>query len=116
MAKKVQHGGKRKGEGRPPKEDGKTVVIAASVPEDVATALRAFAKSQDWSVSRVVTEALRGLLKRKGGAKRRGGDSNPTAQAVPIAAYKAATPPGRGCSPNEESTRGGPRAKQLRLQ
>jgi hypothetical protein len=65
MAKNIRHGGKRKGAGRPPKDDGKTVVIAASVPQDVAYAARAFAKSEDWVLSRVVTEALRGFLKRK---------------------------------------------------
>ena len=65
MAKKAQHGGKREGAGRPLKEDGKTVVIAASVPEDLATDVDAYAKAQGWSRSKAVTEALRGLLKRK---------------------------------------------------
>jgi hypothetical protein len=65
MAKKPQHGGKREGAGRPPKETGKTVVIAASVPEDLATDVDDYAKAQGWSRSKVVTEALRGLLKRK---------------------------------------------------
>jgi hypothetical protein len=65
MAKKAKHGGKRKGAGRPPKEDGKTVVIAASVPEDVAAQLDDFAKANDWNRSKAVTEAIRGLLKRK---------------------------------------------------
>lgn len=65
MAKKAQHGGKRVGAGRPPKEDGKTVVIAASVPEDVASGLDDYAKAQGVSRSKAVTEALRGLLKRK---------------------------------------------------
>jgi metal-responsive CopG/Arc/MetJ family transcriptional regulator len=64
MAKKAQHGGKRKGAGRPPKDD-KTVVIAASVPEALAADLDGFAKAKGWSRSRAVTEALRGLLKRK---------------------------------------------------
>jgi hypothetical protein len=65
MAKKAQHGGKRKGAGRPPKVDGKTVVIAASVPEDLAGDLDNFAKAKSWSRSKAVTEALRALLKRK---------------------------------------------------
>lgn len=65
MAKKGSHGGARKGAGRPPKEDGKTVVIAASVPEDLAGALDAFAKAKGWSRSKAVTEALAALLKRK---------------------------------------------------
>jgi metal-responsive CopG/Arc/MetJ family transcriptional regulator len=41
------------------------VVIAASVPETLATDLDSFAKAKGWSRSRAVTEALRGLLKRK---------------------------------------------------
>lgn len=65
MAKKATHGGKRKGAGRPPKGDGKTVVIAASVPEDVAADVDAFAKANGWTRSKAVTEALRGLLARK---------------------------------------------------
>ncbi len=65
MAKKVAHGGKRKGAGRPPKEDGKTVVIAASVPEDLATSLETYREAKGWSRSKAVTEALRGLLKRR---------------------------------------------------
>jgi hypothetical protein len=66
MAKKMaQHGGARKGAGRPPKAEGRTVVIAASVPEDLAGEVDAFAEAQGWSRSKVVTEALRGLLKRK---------------------------------------------------
>lgn len=64
MAKKAQHGGKREGAGRPPKDD-KTVVIAASVPEALAGDLDSFAKAQGWSRSKAVTEAIRGLLKRK---------------------------------------------------
>jgi metal-responsive CopG/Arc/MetJ family transcriptional regulator len=65
MAKKVAHGGRRKGAGRPPKEDGKTVVIAASVPEELAVDLDRFAEANGWSRSKAVTEALRGLLARK---------------------------------------------------
>jgi hypothetical protein len=65
MAKKAQHGGARKGAGRPPKEDGKAVVIAASIPEDLAGELDGFAKAKGWSRSKAVAEAIRGLLKRK---------------------------------------------------
>ena len=68
MAKKGAHGGSREGAGRPPKKHGKTVTIAVTVPEDIAKAAKAFAKSEDSSLSRVVTVALTGLLKRKGGA------------------------------------------------
>jgi hypothetical protein len=66
--KKAQHGGKRPGAGRPPKEDGKTVVIAASVPDDLAASLDSFAKAKGWTRSRAVTEALRKLLGRKASA------------------------------------------------
>jgi hypothetical protein len=65
MAKKAQHGGKRKGAGRPPKEDGKTVVIAASVPEEIAAKLEAYREAKGWTRSKAVTEALQALLKRK---------------------------------------------------
>jgi metal-responsive CopG/Arc/MetJ family transcriptional regulator len=65
MAKKASHGGARKGAGRPPKEDGKTVVIAVSVPDDLAGELDTFAKAKGWSRSRAVTEALAAMLKRK---------------------------------------------------
>lgn len=65
MAKKLSHGGKRKGAGRPPSTGEKTVVVAVSVPESLASDLNSFAKAKGWSRSKVVTEALRGLLKRK---------------------------------------------------
>ena len=65
MAKKAAHGGKRKGAGRPPKENGKAVTIAVTVPGDVATELDTFAQAKGWTRSRAVTEALRGMLKRK---------------------------------------------------
>jgi hypothetical protein len=68
MAKKKAWGGKRKGAGRPPKQEGKTVVIAASVPETLATDLDRFAKAKGWTRSKAVTEALTGLLKRRGSA------------------------------------------------
>ncbi len=65
MAKKAQHGGARKGAGRPPKEGGKTVVIAASVPEDLVGPLDAYAEAKGWSRSKAVSEALAAMLKRK---------------------------------------------------
>ena len=69
MAKKVAHGGKRKGAGRKPANpEGSTVVLAASVPESLVTGLDELAESKGWNRSRAVTEAIRGLLKRKGGA------------------------------------------------
>jgi hypothetical protein len=68
MAKTAQHGGKRAGAGRPPKEDGKAVTIAVTVPDDLAASLDSFAKAKGWTRSKAVTEALRGLLKRKASA------------------------------------------------
>ncbi len=65
MAKKAQHGGTRKGAGRPPKEHGKAVTIAVTVPEDLAGELDAFAKAKGWTRSKAVTEALTAMLKRK---------------------------------------------------
>jgi hypothetical protein len=65
MAKKAQHGGKRKGAGRPPKETGKAVTIAVTVPEDLAGELDVFAESQGWTRSRAVSEALMAMLNRK---------------------------------------------------
>jgi ribbon-helix-helix CopG family protein len=69
MSKKTVHGGKRKGAGRKPANpEGATVVVAASVPEALATALDELADARGWNRSRAITEAIRGLLKRKGGA------------------------------------------------
>lgn len=65
MAKKVSHGGKRKGAGRPPSTGEKTVVVAVSVPETLAGDLDSFAKAKGWSRSRAVTEALATMLKRR---------------------------------------------------
>jgi hypothetical protein len=65
MAKTAQHGGKRKGAGRPPKEHGKAVTIAVTVPDDLAAKLDSFAQAKGWSRSKAVTVALRALVKRK---------------------------------------------------
>jgi predicted transcriptional regulator len=67
MAKKkaVGRGGVREGAGRPASEEGKAVVVTASVPESLVERLDALAESEGWGRSRAVTEAIRGLLKRK---------------------------------------------------
>lgn len=65
MAKKAQHGGAREGAGRPQKQDGKTVVVAVSVPGGLAQDLATYAEAQGLSKSAVVTEALKGYLARK---------------------------------------------------
>jgi hypothetical protein len=64
--KKPAHGGAREGAGRKPEApEGRTVTLAASVPEGLVTELRARAAAEGWSVSKAVTEAIRGLLARK---------------------------------------------------
>jgi hypothetical protein len=66
MAKKAQHGGKREGAGRKPANpEGRTMTVIATVPEALVTELDALAESEGWGRSRAVTEAIRGLLKRK---------------------------------------------------
>ena len=67
MAKKKQHGGKRKGAGRKPGPEGRTVVMAVSVPGDLADQLDGLAKERGWNRSQAVTEAIRGLLDAKHG-------------------------------------------------
>jgi hypothetical protein len=63
--KKAQHGGARKGAGRPPKTEGKVVTIAVTVPGELADELDSFAEAKGWTRSRAVTEALAAMLKRK---------------------------------------------------
>jgi hypothetical protein len=68
MAKKkpTGRGGPREGSGRPVENtEGKTITIAASVPEGLVADLKARATAEGWSLSKAVTEAIRGLLKRK---------------------------------------------------
>ena len=63
MAKKSQHGGKRKGAGRKPvNPEGRTVTVAASVPERLAEKLDDFAADHGWNRSKAITEAIRKLL------------------------------------------------------
>jgi hypothetical protein len=64
MAKKTW-GGKRKGAGRKPSAEGRTVLVTASVPEPLVTELDYLAESEGWNRSQAVTEAIRGLLRRK---------------------------------------------------
>jgi hypothetical protein len=61
---KKPHGGARKGAGRPPKDAaGKTMVVAASIPEGLVTQLDALAEQRGWNRSQAVTEAVRRLLR-----------------------------------------------------
>ena len=69
MAKKKQHGGKRPGAGRKPANpEGATVTLAVSVPGSLVEGLDALVQERGWNRSQAVTEAIRGLLKRKGRA------------------------------------------------
>ena len=68
MAKKKQRGGKREGAGRPTGPDGPTVLIGATVPQKLVADLDALCEAKEWKRSKAVTEAIRGLLKRRGGA------------------------------------------------
>jgi len=66
MAKKTAHGGKRKGAGRKADNpEGKTKVVAATVPEKLVKELDRYAKSKKWNRSRAITEGIRLLLKNK---------------------------------------------------
>jgi hypothetical protein len=66
MTKKKVHGGKREGAGRKPANpEGKTVVVAASVPIDLVEQLDERREKEGWNRSQAVTEAIRGLLGKK---------------------------------------------------
>lgn len=64
MAKK-QHGGSRPGAGRRPAySEGKTVTVAASVPESLVERLDALAAKRGWNRSQAITEAVRRIVRR----------------------------------------------------
>ena len=67
MAKKKapQHGGARKGAGRPVNPEGPAITIVASVPEGLVAALNVMALREGWSRSKAVTEAIRCMVKHK---------------------------------------------------
>lgn len=68
MAKKkpIGRGGAREGAGRPQENpEGKTVTLAASVPEGLVAALKERAAAEGMSTSRAVTEAVRAFVARK---------------------------------------------------
>lgn len=67
MAKKKKQGGKREGAGRPLeyKDEGKAVVVTASVPGELVQRLDAVAEKEGWNRSRAVTEAIRGLVSKR---------------------------------------------------
>ena len=68
MAKKKKWGGRRENSGRPIGPDGPTSVLAVSVPDKLVAELDELCEAKEWKRSKAVTEAIRGLLKRKGGA------------------------------------------------
>jgi hypothetical protein len=71
MAKKTPaHGGARAGAGRKMGPEGPAVVVAASLPQSLATDLDAYAEAQGVSRSAVVAEALRSLLNARNTASR----------------------------------------------
>ncbi len=66
MAKKKRIGGAREGAGRPIGPDGPTAVLTVSVPQKLITELDRLCWTKEWKRSKAVTEAIRGLLARKG--------------------------------------------------
>jgi len=61
---KGQHGGVRPGSGRKPSNpEGKTIVLAASVPEALVSQLDELAAQKGWGRSQAVTEAIRRLIR-----------------------------------------------------
>jgi hypothetical protein len=65
MAKKSTRGGKREGAGRPVGEEGRAVTVVATVPETLVVSMDNLAGKNGWTRSKAVTEAIRGLVKRK---------------------------------------------------
>jgi metal-responsive CopG/Arc/MetJ family transcriptional regulator len=63
---KAKHGGKREGAGRPADNpEGKTMLVAVTVPEVLVASLDALAAEKGWNRSRAATEAIRRLVKAK---------------------------------------------------
>ena len=69
MAKKKAHGGKRAGAGRKPANpEGKTMLVAVTVPIELVDQLDGIRAKRGWNRSQAITEAIRGLLDAKGEA------------------------------------------------
>jgi hypothetical protein len=63
MPKKKTHGGKRKGSGRKPTNpEGRTMLVAVTVPIALVEQLDGRATKEGWNRSEAVTEAIRVLL------------------------------------------------------
>jgi len=65
VVKKKTHGGKRPGAGRKPGPEGRTVIVTASVPGELADQLDRLTKREGWNRSEAITVAIRGLLDAK---------------------------------------------------
>jgi hypothetical protein len=63
--KKPQHGGPREGSGRKPANpEGKSIVVAASVPIALMEQLDELREKRGWNRSQAVTEAIRELVQK----------------------------------------------------
>ena len=61
-----QHGGARPGAGRKvTNPEGRTIPLAAAVPESLVAQLDKLAEQRGWNRSKAVTEAIRRLVKAK---------------------------------------------------
>lgn len=75
MAKSPGRGGFRKGAGRKPANpEGKTMMVAVSVPIVLVDQLDTLAESKGWNRSEAVTNAIRKLLGAKASPKKRATD------------------------------------------
>jgi hypothetical protein len=62
MAKKNEHGGKRRGAGRKPGPDGPTMMVTVSVPVSFVELIDSIAAKNGWGRSQTVTEAIRAFV------------------------------------------------------
>jgi hypothetical protein len=66
MAKKkaATRGGKREGAGRKPGPEGKTTLVAVTVPNPLVEQLDELREKRGWNRSQAVTEAIRALVQK----------------------------------------------------
>jgi hypothetical protein len=81
-ANKSKRGGAREGAGRPldNPDEGRKVLVAATVPQGLLDELDALRVSKGWNRSQAVTEAIRGLLaksKKRRAASRKNAGGTP---------------------------------------
>lgn len=65
MAKKKQHGGKRPNSGRPVGAEGKSEIMAVSVPSELLERFDAYRDKLGLSRSKAAQDAIRGMLDAK---------------------------------------------------